>query len=103
MYIEADPDGVLEHSKDHDDHIFTLYAVDEDELGVEGGEYSETDVIYDHNEIDECWKQFSDFMHAELHKKYDLRSRKRSRSQEDEGEQQVPAPLQKETPQEKEP
>lgn len=51
LYIEADPDGVPEHSKDHDDHIFTLY---EDEIGVEGGEYSEIDVIYDDNEIDEC-------------------------------------------------
>jgi len=80
-----------------------LYAVDEDEIGVEGGEYSEIDVIYDDNEIDECWKRFSDFMQAELHKKYDLSSRKRSRSQEDEGEQQVLAPLQKATPQEQEP
>jgi len=26
----------------------------EDEIGVEGGEYSEIDVIYDDNEIDEC-------------------------------------------------
>jgi len=75
-----------------------LYAVDEDEIGVDGGEYSETNVIYDDNEIDECWKRFSDFMQAKLHKKYELRSRKRSRSQEDEGEQQVPSPLQKVTP-----
>jgi len=86
LYIEANPDGVPGHPKDHDDHIFTLYAVDEDEIGVEVGEYRETDVIYDDNEIDECWKRFSDFMQAILHTKYDLRSRKRSRSQEDEGE-----------------
>lgn len=39
-------------------------------------------------------------MEVELHKKYDLRSRKRSRSQEQEGEQQVPTPLPKATPQE---
>ena len=37
-------------------------------------------------------------MQAELHKKYDLRSRKRSRIQENEGEQQVHAPLKKVTP-----
>ena len=58
-----------------------MYAVDEDELGVEGGEYSETGVIYDDNEIYECRRWFFDFMNAELHKKYDLRSRKRSRTQ----------------------
>ena len=86
LYIEEYPNGVLEHSGDHEDHIFTLYVVDDNELGVEGGEYSETDVIYDDIEIDECWKQFSDFMQVELHKKYDLISRKRSRSEEDEGE-----------------
>ena len=45
--------------------------------------------IHDENEIDEYWKQFSNFMWAELHKKYDLRSRKRSRNQENESEQQV--------------
>jgi len=39
-----------------------LYALQEDELDVEGGEYSEIDVIYDDNEIDECWKQFYDFV-----------------------------------------
>jgi len=48
--------------------------------------YDEEDVIHDGNEIDEYWKQFSDFMQAELHKKYDLRSRKRSRNQENESE-----------------
>jgi hypothetical protein len=39
-----------------------VYAVDEDELGVEGEEYTETGAIYDDNEIDEYCKQFSDFM-----------------------------------------
>ena len=55
-HLEADPDEVPEHSKDHDDHIFTLYAGDEDELRVEGQEYTETYAIYDENEIDEYWK-----------------------------------------------
>jgi len=41
-----------------------LYAIDEDELGVEGEEYlyDEIDSIYHENEIDEYWKQFFDFM-----------------------------------------
>lgn len=105
LYIEANPDEIPEHSRDHDDQISTLYAIDEYELGVEGEEYeyAKTDAIYDENEIDEYWKQFSDFMQAKLHKKYDLRSRKRSRRQEDEGEQQVPALLQKAAPQEPQP
>ena len=66
LYLEADPDEVPEHSRDHADHISTLYAIDEDELGVEGEEYeyTETYAIYDENEIDEYWKQFSDFMQA---------------------------------------
>jgi len=55
---------ILLHSqhRDHDDHISTLYAVDEDELGFEGEEYAETYAIYDENEIDEYWKQFNHFM-----------------------------------------
>ena len=41
-----------------------LYAVDEDELGVEGEEYeyAKIDAIYDENKIDEYWKKFYDFM-----------------------------------------
>lgn len=69
----------------------TLYAVDEDELGIEGEEYEydEIDAIHDENKIDEYWEQFFDFMQIELHKRYDLRLRKRSRSQENKSEQQV--------------
>ena len=45
-YLEADPDEVPEeHSKDHDDHISTLYIGYEDELGVEGEEYTKIDSI----------------------------------------------------------
>jgi len=77
LYIEADPG-----EQQSEDQISTLYAVDEDELGIEGEEYvyDEADVIHDGNEIDEYWKQFSNFMQAKLHNKYDLRSRKRSRN-----------------------
>lgn len=50
---------------------------------------------FDQDEMVEYCKQFTDFMQAELHKKYDLRSRKISRVQDDEGEQQdyVPSPI----------
>ena len=36
LYIEAYPGEVLEHPRYHEDQISTLYAVDEDELSVEG-------------------------------------------------------------------
>ena len=64
LYIKVDPGEELEHPRDHEDQISTLYVVDEDELGVEGEEYeyAETDIIYDENKIDEYWKQFSDFI-----------------------------------------
>ena len=65
--------------------------------------YDEANAIHDENEIDEYWKQFFDFMQAELHKKYDLRSRKRSRNQENESEKKVSTSSPKATPQESQP
>lgn len=62
--------------------------------------YDEADDIHDGNEINEYWKQFFDFMQAILHKKYDLRSRKRSRNQENEGRQQVSTSSSKANPKE---
>lgn len=59
--MEVDPgEASEEHSKDHDDHISTLYAGGEDEIGVEE-EYSEIDATFDENEIDEYWKHFINF------------------------------------------
>ena len=57
LYIKVDPSEILEHPRDHEDQIYMLYAVDEDELGVEGEEYeyAEIDAIYDENKIDEYW------------------------------------------------
>lgn len=99
LYIEADRVEKQEHPEDQ---ISTLYAIDEDELGIEGEEYEydETYSIHDENKIDEYWKHFSNFMQAKLHKKYDLRLRKRSRNQENESEQQVSTYSSKATPQE---
>ena len=45
LYIEADPGEVLEHPRDHEDQISTLYAIDEDGLGVEGEEYEYAETI----------------------------------------------------------
>ena len=43
--------------------------------------------------MDDYCKQFTDFMQAELHKKYDLRSKNRLRTQDDEEEESVPTPM----------
>ena len=79
LYIEAGPVEKQEHPEDQ---TFTLYAVDEDELGIEEEEYEYDETYAIHDKIDEYWKKFSNFIQVELHKKYDLRSRKRSRNQE---------------------
>ena len=59
LYIE---EGLGEEQPEN--QISTLYAVDEDELGIEGEEYvyDEADAIHNENEIDEYWKHFYDFM-----------------------------------------
>ena len=49
-------------------------------------------------EMDDYCKQFTDFMHAELHKKYDLRSKKRLRTQDDEGQELESIPTSMVTP-----
>lgn len=43
------------------------------------GEYAEAKVSFDQYEMDEYYRKFTDSVQVELHKKYDLRSRKRSR------------------------
>ena len=56
---------------------------------------------FDEEEMDDYCRKFTDFMQAELHKKYDLRSRKRSRTQDDEQQQQESVPSPMTTPQPK--
>lgn len=58
---------------------------------------------FDEDEVNEYCKQVTDSMQAELHKKYNLRSRKRSRVQDSEGEQQDSAPPPMATPQQRDP
>ena len=55
----------------------------------------EVDVSFDQGEMDEYCKKFTDFMQAELHKKYDLRSKKRLRTHDDEEKEleSVPSPM----------
>ena len=64
-----------------------MYTIEDDEEEDCEGEYVETEVFFDQGEMDEYCMQFIDFMQAELHKKFNLRSRKRSRVQDNEGEQ----------------
>ena len=53
--------------------------------------------------MDEYYRKFTDFMQDELHKKYDLRYIKRSRVQDNEGEQEGSIPPPMVTPQQKDP
>ena len=80
-----------------------MYAIEEDEEEYCEGEYAEAEVSFDQDEMDEYCRKFTDFMQAELHKNYDLRSRKRSRVQYNEFEQQgfIPPPMP--TPKQKDP
>ena len=54
-----------------------MYTIEEDEEEDCEGEYAEVEVPFDQDEMDEYCRQFTDFMQVDLHKKYDLRSRKR--------------------------
>ena len=80
-----------------------MYAIEEDEEEDCEGEYAEAEVYFDQYEMDEYCRQFTNFMQAKLHKKYDLRSRMRSRVQDNEGEQQGSIPPPMATPQQKDP
>lgn len=66
-------------------------------------ECKEDDISFDQEEMDDYCKQFTDFMQAVLHKKYDLRSKKRLRTQDDEGEELESVPTSMVTPLQKNP
>ena len=104
LYIEAAPgQSVEDDQKEVEDQISTMYTREDEEEEDCEGEYAEAEVPFDQDEMDEYCRQFIDFMQVELHKKYDLRSRKRSRVQENEGEQQGSIPPPMATPQQKDP
>ena len=72
-----------------------MYAIEQDEEEYWQGEYAEAEVSFDQDEMDEYCRKFTYFLEVELHKNYDLRSRKRSRVLDNEGEQQgsFPPPM----------
>lgn len=53
-----------------------MYAIEEDEEEDYEGEYVQAEVSFDQDEMDEYYRQFTEFMQVELHKKYELRSRR---------------------------
>ena len=99
FYIEAAPrEPTEDDQREVEDQVSAMYAIGEDEEEDYEGEYDEAEVSFDQDEMDEYCRKFIDFMQAELHQKYDLRSRKRSRVQYNEGEQQGSIPPPMETP-----
>lgn len=96
LYIEATPSQSAEDDqKDIEDQISTFYMEDDEEEEKCEGEYTKLDVSFDQEEMDDYCKKFTDFMQAELHKKYDLRSKNRLRTQDDEEKEPdlVPSPM----------
>ena len=80
MYIEATPGELVEDDqREAENQVSSMYEIEEDEEEDCEGEYAEAEVSFGQDEMDEYCRQFTDFMQVELHKKYDLRSRKRSR------------------------
>ena len=58
---------------------FPIWEYYKDEEKDCEGEYVEAEISFDQGEMDEYYRKFTNLMQAKLHKKYDLRSRKRSR------------------------
>ena len=96
MYIEAAPSQSTEDDqKEVEDQISTVYMEDDEEEE----ECTEVEVSFDQEEMDEYCKKFTDFMQAELHKKYNLRSIKISRMKDDEEKEQESVPSSMANPQ----
>ena len=88
LYIEETPSqSADDDQKEDEEKISAIYmegdAKEEFERECEV-ECKEANISFDQEEMDDYCKQFTDFMQAELHKKYDLRSKKRLRTQDDE-------------------
>ena len=102
FYIEETPSQSAEDDqREVEDQISAMYIKEYEEEEECEEEYIKAEVSFDQEEMDDYCRQFTDFMQADLHNKYDLRSRKRSRTQDDEEQQQelVSSPM--ETPQSK--
>ena len=104
MYIEESPREPAKYDqREVEDRVSAMYAIEEDGEEYCEVEYAEAEVSFDQDEMDEYCRKFTDFMQAELHKMYDLRSRKRSRVQDIEGEKQGSIPPPMATPQQNKP
>ena len=89
LYIEATPSQSTEDDqREVEDQISTMYMKEDDEEEECEEEYTEGEVSFDQEEMDDYCRQFIDFMQVEFHIKDDLRSRKISRMQDDEENQQ---------------
>ena len=102
MYIEASPSqSAEEDQKEVEDQISALYMEDDEGEEECDQECIEAYVSFDQEEMDEYCKKFTDFMQVEMHKKYDLRSKQRLRTHDDEEKEPESVPSPMETPQPK--
>lgn len=81
LYIEDDPEEGVEYALDVQENQYSTLSEEEHETKAQGGEEDGPKVPLDGEEIDAYCRKFVDFMQVELHKIYDLRSRKISQTQ----------------------
>lgn len=83
FYIEDDRDEKIQDTHEIQGNLYSSFLDEEQEIRTYEEEGHDIDVaLNDGNIVDYC-KQFSDFMQAQLHRKYGvLSSRKRSRGQD---------------------
>ena len=74
LHIEATPSQSTEDDqREVKDQIYAIYMKEDEEEEESEEEYTKVEVSFDQEEMDDYCRQFTNFMQAELHKKYDLR------------------------------
>ena len=74
LYWERELEGQFEEVIDSQEDQFFTHSDDEEGELILQGEQEEKEVPPDDQDIDSYCRQFVDFMQAQIHKKYDLRS-----------------------------
>jgi len=82
LYIKDDPEEGVEDALDVRENKFSNLSEEEREIEAQGGKEEDPNVHLDKEEIGAYCKKFLDFMQEELKRRYGLRSRKRSQTQD---------------------
>lgn len=74
MYLEHDPKENIEETIEVQENNLSSLWEGEKEIESNEGEWDDLEAPLDDDEIDSYCKKFVDFMQAQLHRKYDLKS-----------------------------